>query len=130
MTAHRDAKSGRFARRPVSGVDAESAFDPMGDDIPFEDASGSASPNTTERPRYSPAGDTLAGIGPGYGSPRLAPRRAVLVAMDQEARTAYGQQGGRLRDAARLSGAPGALGYVLGIDPGPGTDGKDTSDGE
>ena len=118
---HRDPRTGRFARRPVPDVDAESRFDPMGDDIPFENVSGAPSANTTERPRYAPEADEQ----PSGGQwPLLHPRHPGLISMDEEARTRYGTQGMLTRDAARLHGLTGTLGYVLGLEPptGPSSD--------
>jgi hypothetical protein len=111
--SHRDSKTGRFARRPVPDVDAESRFDPMGSDIPFEDVSGAPSANTIDRPRYAPDADELAQGGSRFP---VHARHPTLVSMDEEARTQYGTQGMLTRDAARLHGLSGALAYVIGID--------------
>ena len=113
MAAHRDPRTGRYARRPVPDVDATSEFGPMGDDIPFEDVSGAPAASTVERPRHAPAADELAQ----GGSPRLHPRHPTLVSMDERAATQYGVQGALTRDAARLHGLTGVIGHALGIDP-------------
>jgi hypothetical protein len=111
---HRDPKTGRYARRPVPDVDAESEFDPMGTDIPFDDVSGAPSANTIHQPRRGPDADDLAQGGDRFAL--LYARHPVLVSMDEEARTRYGTQGMLTRDAARLHGLTGTLGYVLGVD--------------
>lgn len=111
--SHRDPQTGRFARRPVPDVDAESKFDPMGDDIPFEDVSDAPSASTIKRPRRGPTADELAQGGSRFP---LHVRHSTLVSMDEEARTRYGAQGALTRDAARLHGLTGALSYVLGVD--------------
>jgi hypothetical protein len=100
---HRDEMTGRFARRPVRDVDATSEFDPMGDDIPFDNVSGAASLDTIKHPRPAPGADELA---QGGQSSPLRPRGAVLVPGDEEARTRYGTQGALGRDAARNSAGP------------------------
>jgi hypothetical protein len=79
--------------------------------------SGAASANTIDRPRYAPACDDLA---QGGQWPSLHPRHPVLVSMDEQARTQHGTQGMLTRDAARLTGLTGTLGYVVGIDDSPG----------
>jgi hypothetical protein len=116
---YRDSKSGRFARRPVPDVDAESWFDLMGDDIPFEDVSGDGVPGAIDQARNAPSADPLAGPGPSYGSSLLRARRPELVSLDEEARTRYGVQGALTRDAARLQGLTGVLGYALGVESAP-----------
>lgn len=111
---HRDAKTGRYARRPVPDVDAESRFDPMGDDIPFEDVSGAPSPNTTDQPRPGPYADDLTQGGDRF-PPR--PRTPALISASEVAATDYGSvQGGLVRHAARLYGLTGSLAHVLGVD--------------
>jgi hypothetical protein len=105
---HRDAKTGRFARRPVQDVDAESRFNPMGDDIPFYDASGAASPSTIPRGRYAPSNDDLAQGG--QGSP-LRARNPELVHPDDE-----GFHNAVMRTAARISQRPDdPTGYLVGL---------------
>jgi hypothetical protein len=83
---YRDRVTGRFARRPVEGVDAESRFDPMGDDIPVDIVSGAPSPSTIDRPRHAPEGDTLAG--PSYPG-RLRPRTARLISSQDDGTTEW-----------------------------------------
>jgi hypothetical protein len=96
---NRDAKTGRFARRPVEGVDAESRFNPMGDDIPFRDVSGAPSANTIEHPRYARKADDLAQ----GGQARLRARNPEMVDPADATHTIYGAQGAVLRTAARRS---------------------------
>jgi hypothetical protein len=103
---------GRFAR-PVEGVDAESKFGPMGDDIPADNVSGAASPSTIEHPRYAPAGDDLA---QGAQSSPLRARNPVLVHPDDATHTVYGVQGAILRTAARDSGPMDPTSYLVGGD--------------
>jgi len=111
---HRDPKTGRYARRPVPDVDAESRFDPVADSIEdIGNVSGAPSASTIDRPRYAPAANELAQ----GGESRLRPRHPVLIDADEQARTLYGVQGGRLRDAARVSGLAGMAGHVLGLYP-------------
>jgi hypothetical protein len=98
---YRDSRTGRFARRPVPDVDAESRFDPMGGDIPFVDVSGAPSASTTERPRYAPTGDTLAGPRPSYGSSPLRGSNPTLVHPADDGITT--------RSCAALCGALGRL---------------------
>ena len=109
--SRRDA-TGRFARRPVEGVDAESRFDPMGDDIPFDDVSGAPSPNTTDRPRHGPEADELA-CG-AYGS-SMGWRKPVLVHPDD--RPFFN---GPLRTAVRKldPSGQGMLSHLVGLGPG------------
>jgi hypothetical protein len=116
---NRDAKTGRFARRPVPDVDAESKFDPMGDDIPFYDASGAPSANTIDRARYAPAGDELA---QGGQRSRLRARNPEMVDRADTDHTIYGRQGAVLRTAARssLGHWDDPTGYVVGLNE-PGT---------
>ena len=64
-------------------------------------------------PRHGPDADDIA---PG-GTWPLYSRHPVLVSMDEHARTAYGQQGSLLRDAARLHGLTGMLAHVVGLEP-------------
>jgi hypothetical protein len=102
---HRDPVSGRFARRPVPDVDAESRFDPMGDSIEdIGNVSGAPSANTIDHPRHAPAADTLAGTGPSYGASRLRARRPGMVPAEDAAHETSSRQGAVLRAAARGSG--------------------------
>lgn len=104
-TVHRDGRTGRFARRPVPGVDAESRFDPMGDSIEdVDNVSGAASPSTIDHARYAPEADDLA---QGGSRSPLRARNAELVPQEQdEALTRYGnRQGAVSRAAARRSAA-------------------------
>lgn len=113
----RDAKTGRFARRPVEGVDAGSRFNPMGDDIPFRDVSGAPSPSTIDHARYAPKADTLAGAGQGYGASPLRARNPELVHPDDN-----GHHNGILRSAVRrMAGRwDDPSGYLVGLSE-PGT---------
>ena len=111
MTA-RDKITGKFTR-VIPDVDAESQSGPMGDDIPFDNVAGAPSPNTIDQPRHGPDADLLA---QGWAT-RLEPRHPVLVAADEQVATLYGGQGARLRDAARLAGVGGPIGYALGLEP-------------
>jgi hypothetical protein len=109
---YRDKVTGRFARRPVEDIDAESRFDPMGDGIPFSDVSGAPSPSTIERPRHVPGGDTLAGTGPSYESSPLRARNPELVSEEDAAHA----QGAVLRAAARASGPMDPTPYLVGLE--------------
>ena len=92
----------------------------MGDSIEnITNVSGVPTANTIDRPRYAPAGDDLAQ----GGQWPLHDRHPVLVVLDERAATQYGVQGGRLRDAARLSGISEAIGHVLGVDDTAGSPG-------
>jgi len=117
---HRDPKSGRYARRPVPDVDAESRFDLMGDDIPFEDVAGQSSANTLNQPRYAPAGDELAQGGEGS---RLRARRPELVSEQDADHTLYGRQGAVLRAAARgsVDRTDDPTSYLVGLPESHGT---------
>ena len=128
---YRDAKTGRYARRPVPDVDATSEFDPMGDSIEdIGNISGTPSANMTERPRYAPDGDTLAGPGLDYGSSPLRSRRPELVHPDDAAHTIYGTQGAVLRTAARSAGHMDPTPYLTGLEPagGPSSGVQDITD--
>jgi hypothetical protein len=58
--SHRDKVSGRFARRPVEDIDAESRFDPMADSVEdIDNVAGAPSSSTIEHPRHAPAADDL-----------------------------------------------------------------------
>ncbi|HET9081119.1 MAG TPA: hypothetical protein VFO01_11485 [Trebonia sp.] len=112
MTANpryqRDPRTGKFApRRPVPDVDAESRFDPVGDDIPFDDVSGASSPNTIEQRRYVPEADELA---QGGQRTSVGIRRPVLVHPDDA-----GHYNGLLRTAARDSGPLDPTAYLAGL---------------
>ena len=111
---YRDKVTGRFARRPVEDIDAESRFGPVGDDVPVSDVSGAPSPNTIERSRYAPSGDTLAGGGPTYGASPLRARRPEMVPTEDAHHEVYGTQGAVLRAAARGSGPPDPTPYLVG----------------
>jgi hypothetical protein len=113
LCGYRDRVTGRFARRPVEGVDAESRFDPMGDDIPVDNVSGAPSPSTIEHPRYAPDADELAQGG--QASP-LRSRRPEMVHPDDEMHTIYGKQGAVLRTAARDTGPMYPVAYLVGGD--------------
>ena len=116
---YRDTVTGRFARRPVEDIDAESRFDPMGDAVEdIDNVSVAPSPSTIEHPRHAPAGDTLAGEGPSYGASPLRARRPELVSAEDAAHEIYGAQGAVLRSAARGSGPGDPTAYLVG-----GTDG-------
>jgi hypothetical protein len=100
---HRDKVSGRFARRPVKDVDAESRFGPVADAIEdITNVSGAPSSSTIEHPRHAPAADDLA---QGGQSSPLRARRAEMVPAGDAAHEIYGTQGAVLRAAARGSGA-------------------------
>lgn len=83
----RDKVTGRFARRPVEGVDADSRFGPMADSIEdIDNVSGAPSPNTEMHARYAPAGDAQGGKGPRcapggrrWCPTRRAPRRSTAA---------------------------------------------------
>lgn len=115
---HRDQRTGRYARRPVQDVDAESRFDPVGDSIEdIRDVSGAPSPNTIEQPSFAPEADTLAGAGPNLGD---ASRGRPPVTVDsREEISDYGSaQGARTRAAARQAGLGGNTAWIMGLDQG------------
>lgn len=103
--SHRDKVSGRFARRPVEDIDAESRFDPVGDSAEdISNVSGAPSASTIDHPRHAPAADTLAGTGPSYGASPLRARNPELVPAEDAAHETSSTQGAVLRAAARGSG--------------------------
>jgi len=109
----RDSKTGRFARRSVPDLDAESKFDPMADSIEdIEDVSGAPSPSTIERPRYVPGADLAQGE---QWSP-LRARNPVLVHPDDE-----GHHNAIMRTAARNAGPMDSSPFLTGLvgSPGP-----------
>jgi hypothetical protein len=101
--SHRDKVTGRFARRPIPDVDAESRFDPMGDSIEdIENVSADDVRPGMVRPRYAPEADDLAQGGRIYP---LHTRRPELVPPQDRLSTLYGNvQGAWLRDAVCNSG--------------------------
>jgi hypothetical protein len=107
MAAHRDAKTGRFARRPVADVASTSEFNPMGSDIPFEDVSGTPSPSTTTQPRYAPQADELGQLD--AHSP-LRSRNPVMVHPADE-----GHHNAIMRTAARSAGPMDPTPFLTGL---------------
>jgi hypothetical protein len=120
VRGYRDAVTGRWARRPVPNVDAESRFGPMADSI--EDIKNVSADDVRpgmERPRYAPVADTLAGEGPTYGSSPLGHRTARLVPPGDGTTAIYAapRPETRLRDiktGADGRALPEALRYLLG----------------
>jgi hypothetical protein len=112
----RDPRTGRWTRVPAEAEYAgDSKFNTVareGIDVGFQGADP-ADPAYDAVPRHGPEADQLAESGSRFP---LHPRHHALVSLDEEARTRYGTQGMLTRDAARLHGLTGALGYVLGID--------------
>lgn len=124
----RDPCTGRFVSTANTPSATEGKFATYTDvPVEFDGADPSDLAYGTE-PRYAPTGDGLAQGGDRFP---LHPRHPVLVALDEEARERYGVQGMLVRDAARLHGLSGTLGYVLGIDStaGPAKSTRDTTDG-
>lgn len=121
----RDPRTGRYVRTANTPESGEGKF-PTYTDMPVEDVSGAPSANTIDRPRYAPDDELAQG-----GESRLRPRHPVLIDADEQARTLYGVQGGRVRDAARLQGLDGMAGHVLGLYPpaAPSTGTLESNDG-
>ncbi|MGH3248698.1 MAG: hypothetical protein ACRDOI_21190 [Trebonia sp.] len=108
----RDPKSGRFAATANVPSATEGTFPTM-TDLPVDIQGGDPARLAYDSvPRPVQADDLAQG-----GQWPLHPRHPVLIDADERSRALYGSQGGRLRDAARLSGLDGMAGHVLGLYP-------------